>query len=148
MSGEARLFERLRAALLGKHERFERVENGLVEGMPDVNYCFSNGAEGWIELKAPLEPKRASTALFGSNHEVSISQTNWFHRQFMAGGRGWLLIGTDKRFILIEGGRVAAASWTINKKTIAQLEAMSQWAEKKPVRDAVVWADLKYVLRR
>jgi hypothetical protein len=83
-------------------DRIDRIENVMVLGMPDVNYC-AEGTEAWIEIKSPKEPKKAITPLFGSNHKLSIDQKNWFLRQKKAGGIGLILIATDKRWILMDG---------------------------------------------
>jgi hypothetical protein len=87
---------------LGRHVRLDRIENVLVDGMPDTNVCI-DGNEFWVELKAPTEPKRASTPLFGSNHRVLQSQKNWMLRQYKAGGKAFFLIATDKRWMLLPG---------------------------------------------
>ena len=142
---EARVFERLRERVCRPTDRVQRVENGLVSGMPDVNYCMA-GTEGWIEIKAPTEPARDTTALFGSNHQVSIEQINWFHRQHMARGLAWLFIGTKKRLMLINGSRVAVAERKINSMTVVQLERIATWKTLLPTQDAEIWMDLREAL--
>ena len=50
---EKQLYQRIKeieATYRGNTARWMRVENVLLPGVPDVNYC-SNGAEGWLELK-------------------------------------------------------------------------------------------------
>lgn len=144
---EANAFGRLKERILRPTDRFERVENGLIVGMPDVNYCIV-GQEGWMEIKCPQEPARPSTALFGSNHEVSIDQINWMHSQHLAGGVSWLFIGTSSRLMLINGGRVASLGREINKLTVAQLEAQAAWRTPVPVNNLHFWMDLRELLAR
>ncbi len=123
-------------------DRLDRVENGVVVGMPDINFC-SGGKECWIEMKSPTEPKRSATPLFGSNHKVSQDQANWMLRQFRAGGRAFFLIVTDKRWILISG----AFADEINKMTVAELVESARWTTTKPVKDKEQWTLLRNALR-
>lgn len=99
---ETNEFKWLKKNVFAPPARCERVENLIAAGWPDTNYCIG-GVEGWIEIKAPKEPARASTALFGSNHKLSRDQANWILAQRRAGGRAWIWIGTDKRRILLPG---------------------------------------------
>ena len=122
-------------------DRLDRLENLVGAGMPDVNGCF-NGSEFWIEVKAPTEPKRASTPLFGSNHKLSQEQKNWIKRQQMANGRVHIFIATDQRKILIDGKHAEK----INEMTLAEIIGLSMWHcsgraymdAKEALRDALV----------
>jgi hypothetical protein len=125
----------------GTLNRIDRVENPLVDGMFDVNYCIK-GVEGWIELKAPTEPRRASTKLFASNHRLSQSQLNWCLRQRHAKGHCWILISTDIRWILIHSGYVNG----INDATVEELIEMSFWHQIKPIRGKEKWQALLMIL--
>lgn len=114
--------------------------------MPDVNYCFV-GVEGWIELKAPLEPKRADTALFGSNHGVEVEQANWMLRQSRARGRSWLFIATPARLLLIDGAIVGQrGAEQINSMSAHALERIAVWKAQPPVLDQLRWHDLRETL--
>jgi hypothetical protein len=53
----------------------DRVENGVCDGMADVNYCI-RGIEGWIELKAVPLPVRARTPVLG-REGLNVNQVNW-----------------------------------------------------------------------
>lgn len=123
-------------------DRIDRVENCVVAGMPDINYC-TNCVECWIELKSPKEPKRATTKLFGSNHLLSQDQKNWIKRQSSAGGSAWVLIATDKRWILMHG------KWadTINIMTVEELLERCSWTCDKPVRDKEKWMQLRHTIQ-
>lgn len=142
---ESSVFQRLKLRICRPEDRFERVENGLLTGMPDVNYCLV-GVEGWIELKCPDEPKRPDTPLFGSNHKVEVEQRNWMLRQARAGGRGWLFIATEQRLMLIEGKKVGDLSGKINEMTTHQLERISKWRVQLPILDQTRWFDLREIL--
>jgi len=124
-------------------DRLDRIENVLIPGMPDINFC-SGGVESWIEQKSPREPVRSTTPLFGSNHRVSQEQMNWFLRQTKAGGRAFFLVSTNKRWMLLIG---TVAEW-INKMTIEDLLNYAVWTTAKPVRDGNEWLELRNTLRR
>jgi hypothetical protein len=124
-------------------DRLDRIENAVVTGMPDINFC-SGGVECWVELKSPKEPVRTTTRLFGSNHRVSQEQANWMLRQRRAGGRCYVLIATDKRWILIGGGLADQ----INDMTVDQLIDNAVWHTNKPVKEKEQWKHLRNALRR
>lgn len=135
--------ESLREGMLGNpyiRFRVNRVENVLLPGMPDINYC-SGGREGWIETKAPKEPKRDDTPLFGSNHKISQDQMNWHLDQTQNGGRSFIYIQTDKRRMLISG-RLADK---INTATIAWLLGASLWSAPRPTKE-IDWNRLRLIL--
>ena len=141
MTRESDTFAKLRQHVFLPTERLERVENGLVDGMPDVNFCAA-GVEGWIELKAPIEPQRASTSLFGSNHKIGIAQANWFLKQRLAGGRAFLLIETNQWLLLLAGRDVAESGLDLNKRPLQQLIGIALWARKKPI-SPIEWHSLR-----
>lgn len=126
-----------------KMDRVDRIENGVGVGMPDINFC-GNGVESWIEMKSPKEPKREDTPLFGSNHRLSQDQKNWFKRQIDAGGRAWILIGTDKRWLLIHGKYADE----LNLMDVGMLILRADWHVLRPVKDPMAWANLRTVLVR
>jgi hypothetical protein len=119
----------------------DRVENVVMAGMPDINFC-AEGVEVWIEMKSPTEPKRDGTPLFGSNHRLSIDQENWFLRQCTAGGRGFVLISTDKRWLLIAGHDVTL----INTASTGFLLNRAVWSAHKPIRGTDPWQNLRQSL--
>jgi len=122
-------------------DRIERVENLIVIGMPDVNYCIE-GVEGWIEIKSPKEPKRKTTKLFGSNHKLSQDQMNWLLKQRNACGRCWVLIETDKVWILISGTHADK----INDLSVLELINICSWCAEIPVQQTQ-WALLRDILK-
>jgi hypothetical protein len=135
-------YKTLREKMIQPKDRIDRIETG-VDGIPDTNYCI-NGKEGWIEIKAPTEPKRPTTKLFASNHRVSQDQINWMTRQFRAKGRAHFLIVTDKRWILL-GMHFAEF---INDMTVDMMLTVALWHAPKPVRDKELWNKLREMLQR
>lgn len=127
---EKNTYAALRNKMVGEKDRFDRIENALVPGMPDVNYCV-NGVEGWIEIKQPSKlPVRDDTAIFGSNHKVSNAQKNWMLRQRRAGGRCWIYVKTNKWQALIDGFYAEE----INNWNIKDFKNRSDWFKTSPVR--------------
>lgn len=138
---EVRDYRRLRKKLLQQDDRIDRIENLVVDGMPDINYC-SLGYECWIELKSPTEPKNIKTSLFGSNHKISQCQKNWMLRQIKARGRAYFMISTDKRWMLIGG----AFADFINDMTVQNIIDNSIWCTTKPIKDKERWHQLREAL--
>ena len=123
-------------------DRCTRIENLVGVGEPDVNYCIS-GVEGWIEIKSPKEPKRASTRLLGSNHKLSQDQMNWHLAQQLAGGISFILLATDKRWILIDGSQASH----INELSTEALCYQSLWWASRPIVKSQ-WSQLRDVLQQ
>lgn len=124
-------------------DRLDRVENMMLTGMPDTNYC-GDSKECWIEFKSPTEPKRPTTKLFGSNHKLSQEQKNWMLRQKNAGGRAFVLIVTDKRWLLIDGIHADA----INEMTVQELVEIASWHATNPIRRKEEWKRCRAALTR
>lgn len=124
-------------------DRLDRIENMMLTGMPDTNFC-AEGRESWIEFKSPKEPIRATTKLFGSNHKLSQEQKNWFLRQRNAGGRAFVLIVTDKRWLLLDGIHADK----INDMTVPELIEAALWHAVKPIRSKEQWKQCRLQLIR
>lgn len=127
-------------------DRLDRIENVLGSGMPDTNICFG-GFECWIETKQPKEPKRETTPLFGSNHDLSQQQRNWILGQLNAGGNAIIYIQTDRGFRMFIGGEHADA---VNQRNVGELLALSFWDNgiRGSGGDAARTALIAYCLRR
>jgi hypothetical protein len=65
-----------------KHEcQWVPIETGMViEGVPDSNYCFDGGIEGWVEFKATD----------GWRPVFRPHQVAWIDRRSRLGGRVWM----------------------------------------------------------
>jgi hypothetical protein len=68
----------------------ERVENMASVGMPDVRVTTHRG-ESWVELKAPILPKRAETRLLGDSG-LNPAQINWHMKATSFGMKTYILI--------------------------------------------------------
>lgn len=125
---------RLRPLLLqacrtsGVPHRFERVENSVAVGTPDVDYTV-DGVSGKLELKyAPRHPKRATSAVLGANKGMRRSQVVWAVRHQRAGGIVYLCVGTPLMTWLVDlHGYTAAQMYGIEFYTAAELTAASLW---------------------
>lgn len=133
-------YQALRKHLVQGKERLDRVENIAGTGTPDVNYCI-DGVEGWIEMKSPKEPKRAKSKLFADNHKFSQTQKNWFLKQRNAGGRAFILICTDKRWMLIDKWQADF----VNGMTVDEIGKVAVWNNAKPILP-MEWKRLREVL--
>lgn len=94
---EKQLYQRIKeieATYRGNTARWMRVENVLLPGVPDVNYCI-NGVEGWLELKCPPVKANEQTSVFGGAHGLSPVQMAWALSQAQAGGRCFLLTANE-----------------------------------------------------
>jgi len=80
----------------------ERVENGVLDGMADVNYVI-RGREGWIELKAVDLPKRDSTPVLGDEGLRVPNQVNWHLKRSSLLGRTWVFVSAPPYRWLVSG---------------------------------------------
>lgn len=128
MTNEAKFWNRIVEALWHHTRVLERVENGMLDGMPDSHYCLES-EPGWMELKCPVEPVRAKTPLFGSNHKLTTTQRNWLIKYHQAGGRAWVAIETDKRVLLIAGHHADR----INDLSVSELIKIASFHALRPL---------------
>lgn len=145
MSGridESSTFRGLKARICRPEDRFERVENGMIDGMPDVNYCLA-GAEGWLEIKAPKVPKLGATRLLGGSEPFKVDQANWFLRQRRARGRCALFVATEALLLLIPGDDAARLGIKLNEFSLDELRMHACWWSEVPAKDQVTWWDLR-----
>ena len=147
MKPEARLWQVMKDKMgLPGLDRLDRVENAVISGQPDVNGCLA-GEDVWVELKAPTEPKRATTVLMTSNgnHPLLQSQINWFARQRQAGGIAFILVRTDKRMMLVDGTKHADDfnKWTVSEmvtNSIAVFSVPTKQEEWRLLRNVIFTA--------
>lgn len=130
MNRETNFWGRIVEGLWKPDRLLNRIENGVLDGMPDTYVCIE-GSMNWIELKCPAEPKRSTTALFSGAHQLSIAQRNWLLMHRQAGGRGWVGIETEG-WVLLIGAQHADL---INKLPIAELVRISAFAQERPMKD-------------
>lgn len=124
MKPEARLWQAIKNKLALPRDRFDRIENSLGSGYPDVNATI-DAEDIWIELKAPAEPKRTITPLMtaNGNHPLLESQINWFCRQRQAGGIAFILVRTERHLMLVDGTQHAKVfnDWTLTQMCAAAI---------------------------
>ena len=94
-----------------------RVENYVGEGMPDV-YLRKRNVATWVELKAPIAPKREDTRLLG-DQGMRQGQINWHLQSAALQLSTWILIrDTLKRLWVVAGHRAD----DINDLPVAELD--------------------------
>lgn len=132
MTDEVSLWTRMRVACIeaAGGGRWERVENGIVDGMPDVNFCVK-GVEGWVELKVARElpgPRTERKGVFTYNRGLSLSQVNWHLKQQSVGGRSFVFaFVVANGYYLWHGNDVER----FNAATLEELGAGAIWFGKK-----------------
>ncbi len=138
---EKRSYLLFRKHLKQGSDRIERIENSAGAGTPDVNFCIE-GVNGWIELKAPIEPKRKTSRLFPNKvHQLSLSQRNWFLQQKNAGGKAFIFVTTNHRAMLFDS-RIFDR---INMMSVQELIDESLWHCETPV-GKIEWSNLRMKL--
>lgn len=105
----------------------DRIENGVLAGMADVNYII-RGCEGWIELKAVELPARESTPVLGDQRGLNMDQINWHLRRSQVLGVTWVFISAEPYRWLVPGFRARE----VNKWTRDELCVHSRyWYDEK-----------------
>jgi len=120
------LVNECRAAGMRCH--FERVENAVAVGTPDVDYCVA-GVHGKMELKyAPRHPVRSSTPVLGRGNGLRRSQIIWAARRLSAGGRVFVAIGDPEGTWLIDLAHHPLPVWPeIELWTASRLGESAAW---------------------
>ena len=134
---EKNAYNSMRKGIIRSRDRICRIETFTIAGMFDVNACLE-GVEIWIEIKAPTEPKRISTPLFGSNHKITLEQRDFALAQVRAGGNCYFYIDTSFNRILMHG----TVADEINKMTLMELIENSIWHSKMPTSESE-WGALR-----
>lgn len=139
---EASLWDRMRRGVTAvARVDFQRVENMVEDGTPDVNYCCEHGREGWIELKyRQAIPKRAGTSVFRFKG-LRDSQIDWIMRRVPYGGRVWILAQVGDHLLLVRGEYAEQ----FNEMTLAELMSASAWRHRGKSPD---WLSFKNILNR
>lgn len=102
---EQKFWDRIRANL-GRLLRFERQENLVSVGDPDLTCTAPRNWVTRIELKSvATPPARPGTPLLGEARGLSIEQRNWHMEHRRAGGISYVLISCGSyKFWTIDGG--------------------------------------------
>jgi len=87
---EQKLWDRLSTIMVGRW-RADRIENKVLQGMPDVYFGVSPQLHGWIELKVlPEFPKAAVSKVKIPHYTAWQANWHWTHRDF--GTRSWIFV--------------------------------------------------------
>ncbi len=99
MSNEAQFWRTVRRNLPpGAH--FERMENLVAIGTPDVNFCW-DGVNGWIELKYVSRwPKQDFNII--TERLWKMEQRLWALRRIRAGGKCFLFVQVEREYLLFD----------------------------------------------
>jgi hypothetical protein len=121
---EQRLWDAMRAKLTG-HAYYERVENAVGAGRPDVDVLVG-GIYTPVELKATTAwPKTARGAVLGNSQGLNLAQRNWHRTWRRWGGRSLIVVGVgegrDREVFTILG----TFGDHLNKFNSEQLRAMA-----------------------
>ena len=136
MADESYFWSKRLRPLLSPLGKFDRIENGLLPGMPDVVYTVQ-GFTSWIELKyRPEAPVRSTSKVFTTQHKgLSKEQVLWWREHLAARGTGLFVWGMGPSFY---GTRVTAPLLlSFNDMTVARAD-----------RYAVTAAGLRDLVRR
>lgn len=119
---EQNLWNRLRTGV-SKHGHWNRVENMVGVGIPDVNYCLPAGIEGWLELKFRKEPPARPTTAAFTNGGLRDDQIIWINRRAQLGGRVHIFAQVGDVLLLVPG-RYATE---FNSMTLDYMRMCSVW---------------------
>lgn len=79
---------------------FERLENLVGSGIPDVVHKHKEGETIWIELKTARKPVRPTSKIFKKGY-FNKSQEVWHKKWSGLGAKVYILLGVDKERYLI-----------------------------------------------
>lgn len=130
---EQRLWDSMKKAM-PRNLWLQRIENVVGDGIPDVLVMAPRDVTTWLELKAPIRPKRASTPLLGNKEGLRQSQINWHLKAATKGAATYILIRDDHNAVFMVPGRHANA---VNEMAIHELGVLSAASNWKEVAEAV-----------
>lgn len=103
----------------------QRVENVVRAGMPDV---FIGGSGAWVELKAPIAPKRKNTRLLGEAG-LNIDQINWHLKACTKGIRSYVLIRDSEKRLFLIPGKYAAVMNEMSVGELVEINLCNNWVD-------------------
>ena len=103
MSDERRAYYRLKNLYPDAH--WQRIENSVGVGCPDVNVCLK-GKEVWIELKEGRVNKQGRVCI-----KVRPAQRAWVMRRLRSGGNVFLAVCLGKQVFLLPGACIVESAW-------------------------------------
>ena len=124
MAHEAQLWATLRDAMK-PHGHFDRIENMVGVGRPDVNYCL-RGVTGDIELKHVTTWPRSPDTPLAVPHYTSVQRV-WANARLRAGGRVYVLLQVERRYLLLNAWWTRTAlGKTATKRDILNADMLLQ----------------------
>ena len=130
---EQRLWDSMKKAM-PRHLWPQRIENVVGDGIPDVLVMAPRDVTSWVELKAPIRPKRARTPLLGAKEGLRQSQINWHLKAATKNAATYILIRDDHKAIFMIPGRYADE---VNNMAIHELGILSVASNWKEVAEAI-----------
>lgn len=134
MKPESRFWSRIKKKFPTGH--LIRVENPVLPGTPDVNFCWQ-GREIWFELKfEPGLPKRKETAVF--TRALRPEQVLWLKTRSYYGGECYILAGVPdengKDMVFCISGKFAEKfnSMTLEELTAQNIPLEKVFADDRP----------------
>jgi len=116
---------------------FNRVENRVHEGDPDVDYCIA-GVSGKIELKYQHRHPLRGGQVLGKGNGMRRSQIIFAARWCNAGGLLWLMVGTQLKTWCIDLRKLDPWGMeAIEKMTPDELDAAAAWHAGPSVDDGL-----------
>jgi len=142
MSRESSLWSWLRKATIELAPLLDmnRVENGVMLGMPDVEGFLEGQGQFWLELKSSERPARASTPV-RFKVKGREAQIEWLQRRWKLGGCVWLCLqvgsGANRRIYLVPGRHASKVYAGLTEEQIQKLDKLKL---PKPKPHAVIKA--------
>lgn len=120
MKPEQLVWQALKRAAKINDMMLQRIENGVLDGMPDVFGINKNGAVFFIENKALANlPVRENTLVL--KRYVRPQQINWHRNYARYGGKSYFLVKVNRQFFMFSGLTVVHYIDTMNKTLFEQL---------------------------
>lgn len=104
-----------------------RIETVVSEGVPDVNGCYL-GAEVWLELKI----------WHGSRVEARSAQIPWHWRRRRAGGRTFVIVGSETGFDVFDG---LVLPMSVNKRPVKNKRSVTFEPDRNYLLYSACWSD-------
>lgn len=107
----------------------QRIENAVGVGIPDVlTVGRKRGVDVWIELKAPIAPKKKSTRLMGGDG-ARPSQISWHLKAAVYGVESYFLIKADTGGLYLIPGSSARIVNELTEKEMKENTKIKDWTD-------------------
>lgn len=107
----------------------QRIENAVGVGIPDVLAVGrGRGVDVWIELKAPISPRRSSTRLMG-DEGARPSQIGWHLKAAVYGVESYFLIKSSGGGLYLIDGAEARNVNELTETELTEQSKIKNWSE-------------------